>query len=73
MSNEDRPFWSLPDRTMFYRNCPKCQGLMEYDYAGTRNRANRAGNSCQSCSIKASWAKRRALKAANKEKKGSKS
>ena len=68
MSNEDTPFYMLPDRTMFYRNCPTCLGLMVYDHKGTRNRANRTGNSCQSCSIKASWAKRRALKAANKEK-----
>mgnify|MGYP003633914739 FL=1 len=59
MSNEDTPFYMLPDRTMFYRNCPTCQGLMEYDHKGTRNRANRHGSSCQSCSLLKAWAKRK--------------
>ena len=68
VDNEGRTILVPPNRNMWHRSCPKCGKLMSYDYRATRDRANRAGNTCQSCSVKASWAKRRALKAANIEK-----
>ena len=61
------------NKQYYYRNCPQCDDVMIYDYPLTAKRAENIKSLCQSCAISNLWAKRRALKAANKQKKGSNS